>query len=100
MQYTGKSFSKTLGKLLNFILLEKKNYKELKSSNIFPKNRKYTSVYHDVIEQKIINPFIVQLKYFINLFKFVQNGNIQAYVLYGIVFILVVFIGTILNFWN
>ena len=29
MQYTGKSFSKSLAKLLNFIVLEKKKYKEI-----------------------------------------------------------------------
>jgi len=37
---------------------------------------------------------------FINLFQFVQNGRIQAYVIYGIVFILIIFIGTVLNIWH
>jgi formate hydrogenlyase subunit 3/multisubunit Na+/H+ antiporter MnhD subunit len=100
MQYTGKSFSKTLGKLLNFVLIEKKNYKELKPDEIFPKNRKYNSSYLDFFEHKAINPFIHQLKKFINVFNFVQNGKVQAYVLYGIIFILIVFIGTLLNVWN
>jgi formate hydrogenlyase subunit 3/multisubunit Na+/H+ antiporter MnhD subunit len=100
MQYTGKSFSKTLGKLLNFSLIEKKSYKELKSNEIFPKSRRYSSFYLDVFEQKLIDPFIQRLKQFINLFNFVQNGKVQAYVLYGIMFILVVFLGTLLNFWH
>jgi hydrogenase-4 component B len=100
MQYTGKSFSKTLGKLLNFSLIEKKNYKELKPNEIFPKSRRYSSFYLDIFEQKLIDPFVQQLKQFINLFNFVQNGKTQAYVLYGIVFILVVFLGTLLNFWH
>jgi len=100
LQYTGKSFSKALGKLLNFSLIEKKNYKELKPNEVFPKSRKYSSFYLDIFEQKLINPLLQQLKQFINLFNFVQNGKIQAYVLYGILFILVVFLGTLLNFWH
>jgi NADH:ubiquinone oxidoreductase subunit 5 (subunit L)/multisubunit Na+/H+ antiporter MnhA subunit len=100
IQYTGKSFSKTLGKLLNFALIEKKKYKELKLNEIFPQNRKYSSFYLDVFEQKLIEPFVHRLKQFINLFQFVQNGKVQAYVFYGIIFILIVFIGTLLNFWH
>ncbi len=100
IQYTGKSFSKTLGKLLTFALIEKKNYKELRMNEIFPHNRKYSSFYLDIFEQRLINPFIQRLKQFINLFQFVQNGKVQAYVFYGIIFILIVFIGTLLNFWH
>ena len=36
MQYTGKSFSKSLGKLLNFIVLEKKNTKRFQPVKFFP----------------------------------------------------------------
>jgi NADH:ubiquinone oxidoreductase subunit 5 (subunit L)/multisubunit Na+/H+ antiporter MnhA subunit len=100
MQYTGKSFSKSFGKLLNFVLIEKKNYKELKTDEIFPKNRKYNSFYLDFFEHKFIDPFIHYLKQFISLFNFIQNGKVQAYVLYGIIFILIVFIGTLFNILN
>lgn len=100
MQYTGKSYSKSLGKLLNFMMIERKGYAELKSGEVFPVKRKYRSFYLDVIESKIIDPLLVLIRRFIDLFQFVQNGKIQAYVIYGIVFILVIFIGTILNFWH
>ena len=97
MQYTGKSFSKMLGKLSNFMIIEKKNYKELVPSEIFPQSRTYSSFYFDLFEVKLINPAMQLLRKFINVFQFVQNGKIQAYVVYGIVFIVVVFIGTVLN---
>jgi formate hydrogenlyase subunit 3/multisubunit Na+/H+ antiporter MnhD subunit len=97
MQYTGKSFSKTLGKLTSFMVVEEKTYDEIATPEIFPNNRSYKSFYSDLFELKIINPAIKQLKNFINLFQFVQNGKIQAYVIYGIVFILAIFLGTILN---
>jgi formate hydrogenlyase subunit 3/multisubunit Na+/H+ antiporter MnhD subunit len=100
MQYTGKSFSKSFGKLLNFMLIEKKGYTEIDRKETFPVTRKYRSFYLDFFESRIINPVIYSIKRFINLFQFIQNGKIQAYVIYGIVFILVIFIGTVLNFWN
>jgi hydrogenase-4 component B len=98
MQYTGKSFSKAFGKLMNFILIEKKGYAEIERSNTFPEERKYRSFYLDFFDSKIIDPVISMITRFINLFQFVQNGRIQAYVIYGIVFILAIFIGTVLNF--
>jgi len=96
-QYTGKSFSKSLGKMFNFILLERKSYCELESGEIFPKEKKYTSHYLDFFEEGLIRNFTNRLLYAVNYFKFVQNGRIQSYVLYGIVFILAIFILTILN---
>jgi formate hydrogenlyase subunit 3/multisubunit Na+/H+ antiporter MnhD subunit len=97
MQYTGKSYSKSFGKLLNFVMIEKKGYPEIEKQEIFPVSRKYRSFYLDAFETKIINPVILLITRFINLFQFVQNGKIQAYVIYGIVFVLTIFIGTILN---
>ncbi len=100
MQYTGKSYSKSLGKLLNFMIIEKKGYTEIKEKEIFPAERKYRSFYLDIFESKIIDPVMFYLRRFIDMFQFVQNGRIQVYVIYGIVFILVIFIGTFLNFWH
>jgi hydrogenase-4 component B len=100
MQYTGKSFSKSFGKLMNFMLTEKKGYNEISKSEIFPVTRKYRSFYLDFFDSRIIDPAILLITRFINMFQFVQNGRIQTYVIYGIVFILVIFLGTVLNFWH
>jgi hydrogenase-4 component B len=98
MQYTGKSYSKSLGKLLSFFLLEKKKYKEITPEKIFPQRRKHSSHYADFFENRIIDKITNQLNYFMNLFQFIQNGRTQMYILYGLFFILVVFLGTILKF--
>lgn len=95
MQYTGKSFSKTLGKLLNFIVPEKKKYKEILTSDIFPKERKHTSHYNDLFVTKIFNGIVDRLLFSMNYFQFIQNGKIQLYILYGIFFIVLVFLGTV-----
>ncbi len=100
MQYTGKSFSKSFGKLLNFMLIEKKGYEEIKKSETFPVSRQYRSFYLDFFEFRIIDPVIQLINRFINLFQFIQNGKIQAYVIYGIAFIITIFIGTVLNLWH
>jgi hydrogenase-4 component B len=98
MQYTGKSFSKSLGKLLNFIVLEKKKYKEISAGEIFPGERKHSSHYNDLFLTKIFNGIVDRLLYSLNYFQFIQNGRIQMYILYGVFFIVLVFLATIFKF--
>ncbi len=98
IQYTGKSFSKPLGKILNFLLIENKHFEELKPGEIFPEKRNYYSHYHDFFERKLIDPIVARLNYSANYFSFIQNGRVQSYVLYGIVFILAIFMLTVFNF--
>jgi hydrogenase-4 component B len=95
MQYTGKSFSKSLGKLLNFIVPEKKKYKEIPGDEIFPSERKYSSHYNDFFVKMIYDGIVGRFLYTLNYFQFIQNGKIQMYILYGAFFILLVFLGTI-----
>ena len=97
IQYTGKSFSKPLGKILNFMLIEKKHFEELNPGEIFPEKRSYFSHYHDFFEQNLIDPIITRMNYSANYFSFIQNGRVQSYVLYGIIFILAMLILTIFN---
>jgi hydrogenase-4 component B len=98
MQYTGKSFSKSMGKLLNFIVLEKKKYKEISVNEIFPAERKYSSHYNDFFVTNIFNRILDRLFYSLNFFQFIQNGKIQMYILYGIFFIIILFLGTVFKF--
>ncbi len=98
MQYSGKSFSKPLSKIFSFLLIENKQYSEIKQNEIFPVQKRYSSLYIDFIETRLINPISHRMIYCVNYFKFIQNGRIQSYVIYGIIFILVIFILTVLNF--
>ena len=97
MQYTGKSFSKTLGKLLGFLVGEKKQYEEIAPGEIYPKKRSYRSHYTDFFETKLIEKLTRPLLKGMDWFKFIQNGRIQYYVLYGVLFMLLLFLGTLLN---
>ena len=97
MQYTGKSLSKSLGKLLGFVVMEKKKYQEIAIDEIFPHPRKHSSHYNDFFEKVFINPVVDRLIYAMNYFRFIQNGRIQMYMLYGIFFIVLIFLGTVFN---
>ena len=97
MQYTGKSFSKPFSKIFNFLLIEKKQYSELKNKEIFPKKRSYVSVYHDFFEYRLIKKITNRILYTANYFLFFQNGRTQSYVMYGILFIIVLMVLTFLN---
>ena len=83
--------------MFNFLVIERKQYEELKAGEIFPADKKYTSHYHDFFELRVIRVVTNQLIYGANYFKFIQNGRIQSYVLYGIVFILAIILLTIFN---
>lgn len=96
-QYTGKSFSKPLGKIFNSILIEKKQFDELDRGEIFPGKKSYISHYHDFFESNLIKPITDRMVFAANYFSFVQNGRIQSYVLYGILFMLAMVILSILN---
>ncbi len=97
LQYTGKSFSKTLGKLFSFLVIEKKMFKEITPLEIFPETRKHASLYSDFFEGKILFRIKNQLLFGMNYFQFIQNGKTQMYVLYGMFFILLTFLGTLLQ---
>ncbi|HYV93966.1 MAG TPA: proton-conducting transporter membrane subunit [Chitinophagales bacterium] len=98
MQYTGKSYSKTLGKLLGFITTEKKKYTELKAEEIFPEKRTHSSHYIDFFEDNIFDKFINRLIHAMGFFRFIQNGRIEMYVLYGVFFIVLIFLGSLFGF--
>lgn len=95
MQYTGKSYAKSLGKLTGFVVKEYKKYPEIEAEEIFPDSRTYSSHYVDFFENQVLEKFLKQLLKFFNYFQFIQNGRIQLYVLYGLCFILLVFFASL-----
>ena len=97
MQYTGKSFSKPLSKIFSFLVVEEKQFKELQPEEVFPEQRMHASHYSDFFEHNLIDHIPKYLLKATGYFRFIQNGRTQSYVLYGIVFILVIFLLTVFN---
>ncbi|WP_069660130.1 proton-conducting transporter transmembrane domain-containing protein [Arcticibacter eurypsychrophilus] len=97
MQYTGKSFTKTLAKMFSVFTAEKKEYRELQDTDVFPTETRYISHYNEFFETRIIDPLDKRLLRLMNYFSFIHNGRTQMYILYGLLFILVFIAATFLN---
>lgn len=106
MQYTASSFIRAYRKLAEPVLTIRKKKKEI--HGIFPQAGGQETHPYDKIEAWFIDYPLQQLRKFFNRFIFLQNGNLQFYILYGLVFITLVlgipfafeYIKSLLNFLN
>jgi len=85
MQYTASSFIRAYRKLAEPLLSIRKKKKEI--NGIFPEKGGQETHPYDKAEQWFIDYPLQLLKNVFNRFTFLQNGNLQFYILYGIVFI-------------
>lgn len=97
-QYTGRSYARTFGSLIGVVINKKKNYSQIEQGQLYPSTRKFSTYYFDIVEKYLVMPLVKRFNYLLNYFQFIQNGKIQSYVIYGLFFILIIFIGSILNF--
>jgi hydrogenase-4 component B len=106
LQYTANSFVRSYSKLAKPVLdIEKK---EVEVAEIFPSEKHYETYSYDKIERTFIDKPIKLLNKITDLFLFLQNGQLQRYILYGIIFITAILclplifdkILTILHFLN
>ena len=96
-QYSGQSFTRSFGLLFSF-LKGKKQMTRITKEKLYPEPLKYTTTYIDPLEKYVVIPFVKRLTFTLNYFQFIQNGHIQSYVLYGLFFIIMIFLGTAFNF--
>jgi len=85
MQYTASSFIRAYRKLAEPFLSISKKKKEITS--VFPESGRHETHPYDKAEKWFIDYPIHLLKTLLNRFTFLQNGNLQFYILYGLVFI-------------
>jgi hydrogenase-4 component B len=88
MQYTASSFVRIYRKLASPLLSIRHNKKDIEG--IFPTEGKQETFPYDKLEEWLIDYPVRKFKVFIGKFRFLQNGNPQNYVLYGVVFIIMV----------
>jgi hydrogenase-4 component B len=85
LQYTGSSFVRTYSKLAKPVLdIEKK---DVEIGEIFPGKHHYETDPYDKIERFFIDKPLNLVNKVPDLFLFLQNGHLQRYILYGIIFI-------------
>ncbi|MEI7525406.1 MAG: proton-conducting transporter membrane subunit [Mariniphaga sp.] len=96
-QYTGQSFTRSFGLLFSFLVKEKKSAEKIPKRMIYPTPYSLSTSYIDLLERYLVLPIAKRLTFMLNYFQFIQNGQIQSYVLYGIFFIILIFLGTAFN---
>ena len=87
-QYTAGSFVRTYSKLFAPFLLIGKHEEEI--HGIFPSEGKYHTHPYDEVEKWLIDSPLKANKSFMGRFTFLNNGKLQFYILYGVIFILAV----------
>ena len=85
MQYTASSFVRSYAKIIKPLLLTNKNKDEIRE--IIPSSMQAETHFHDKLEAGLVDWPVKNLKGFLGRFRFLQNGSVQFYVLYGVVFI-------------
>jgi NADH:ubiquinone oxidoreductase subunit 5 (subunit L)/multisubunit Na+/H+ antiporter MnhA subunit len=94
MQYSASSFVRAYRKLAEPVLTIHSRKREIKG--IFPKEAVHETHPYDKAEALFIDYPLKQLKHFFNKFTFLQNGNPQFYILYGVLFITIVIVTPVL----
>jgi hydrogenase-4 component B len=85
LQYTGSSFVRSFSKLAKPVLdIEKK---DVEIAEVFPGQHHYETDPYDKIERFFIDKPLKLIYRVPDLFLFLQNGHLQRYILYGIIFI-------------
>lgn len=85
LQYTASSYVKTYNKIFGMFLINSK--KENEVHGIFPNKAHLETHPYDKVEKWVIDNPIRAYKSFMGRFLFLQNGKLQFYLLYGIIFI-------------
>ena len=85
IQYTASSFVRTYSKLAKPVLDISKN--EVEISEVFPPEKHYETHIYDRVERIFIDKPLKFMNKILDMFVFLQNGYLQRYILYGIIFI-------------
>lgn len=90
MQYTGSSFANNITSL--FGRLVKKDEQLTKPKGLFPTEGRFYWQGKDRIEEIGIQPLLSGTRRFLQWFNWIQQGNLQIYLLYALIFLMVVII--------
>lgn len=87
LQYTANSFVRSYRKLVKPLL--KMNKKETPIKGVFPGPVISVTHPYDKMEAAFIDVPLKHMRNFFGWFRFLQNGNPQFYILYGLIYILI-----------
>ncbi len=87
MQYSNYSFSRQFLGFLTPLFIRELDFKVIKE--LFPKKTHFKSKVIDIFEFYIIKPLVEFDKFVISKFYWIQSGNIQKYLLYSLIFLII-----------
>lgn len=87
MQYSNYSFSRPFLGFLTPLFIRELDFKSIKE--LFPQKTHFKSKIIDIFDFYIVKPIVEFDKFVISKFYWIQSGNIQKYLLYGLVFLLI-----------
>ena len=93
IQYTASSYASPFLSMLTPLF--KKVFDIKKPKELFPKDSHFSLHIEDVEEAYFLTPFVRSVEKFLSKFERIQNGNIQQYILYGLVFLIITLIGVV-----
>jgi formate hydrogenlyase subunit 3/multisubunit Na+/H+ antiporter MnhD subunit len=82
MQYTGASYVQPLESITEPFLRQKISQK--RPIGVFPKSADFSAYTEDLINFVFIRPLGRSINAFFNFFNWIQSGNLQHYILYGL----------------
>lgn len=93
MQYTASSYASPFLSMLNPLF--KKVFDIEKPRKLFPQSAHFSMHVEDIEEAYVIEPVVKSDEWFLSKFEGLQDGNIQSYIKYGLVFLIIVIIGSL-----
>lgn len=93
MQYTASSYADLFVSTLKPLFKRISHIK--KPKELFPKEAYYEMEIEDLEEAYIVKPLIKLDEKFLSKFERIQNGNMQQYILFGLIFLVLSIIGLI-----
>lgn len=93
IQYSASSYVAPFLNILTPML--KKIFDVKKPKGFFPEDAHYNSEIKDTEEEYLINPVLKLDEKFLSKFERLQDGNIQHYILYGLIFLILMLTGVL-----
>lgn len=93
MQYSASSYASPFLSMLRPLF--KKIFDIEKPKHLFPKSAHFSLHIDDIEEAYVINPLVKFDEWFLSKFEAIQSGNIQSYIKYGLIFLVLIIIGSL-----
>lgn len=94
MQYTASSYASPFISTLKPLFKRVSHIK--KPKELFPKDAYYELEIEDIEEAYIVNPIVKWDEKLLTKFERIQNGNIQQYILFGLIFLVLAIVGLVI----